>query len=403
MTSVWTYPWTFAADAVDDELAGLADAGVDALTVAGHYHSVQTLAPPRQGVADGGGTNPRDGAVRSLFESYPGGCHFTPDPAYFEDTDVCPPVNDSGVDGRDAFGLVADAATDNGLDVNAWTVCLHNSRLGSENPDYRIESAFGDAHDHAFCPSHPAVRAYYGGIVRSLRDYGVARIDLESIGFPNVLHGHGDGFGHLKNHVVSSDVGELLLSQCFCDGCRVAAADHEVDFDAARSLVRNLLQDVLRGPTVEPPSVADLVARYSELGSLFSFRGSIVERFVGQLDEASGAVPLHYYLADGLGYVPSAAEPAGVRLGRLSAHLDAVTAICYTDSPGTARERIQQARAVFDGPVHAGVTLDPDVVETEAEFRAVVRAARDATTGELDVYNYSLMGDEQVAWLAAVT
>ena len=103
------------------------------------------------------------------------------------------------------------------------------------------------------------------------------------------------------------------------------------------------------------------------------------------------------------GVVPSAVEPAGVNLDALSAHLDGVTAICHTDSPETARERVREGRAAFDGPVQAAVTLDPDVVPNEAAFREVVLAAREAATGDLAVYNYSLMGDEQVAWLTGVT
>lgn len=400
MTVVWTYPWAFAPATIDDELAELAEMGVDGLTVAGHYHSIQTLLPPRTDTAREPSRG--DGTGRGVFASYPGGCHFEPDPEYFEATSLDPPVNDSGPDGRDAFGLVADAAGDHDLDVNAWTVCLHNSRLGAANPDYRIESAFGDAHDHALCPSHEAVRAYYAGVVGNLRDYDVARIDLESIGYSTALHGHGHRFGHLKNHVVTTDAGRVLLSQCFCEGCRAAAAEHAVDFDAARSLVRDLLRDGMRGPTAELPPLDELADRYEPIRSLLSFRAAVVERFVRRLAAASGPVPLHYYLADGLGYVPSAVEPAGVRLESLGDHLDSVTAICYTDSPETARERVGRARAAFDGPVNAGVTLDPAVVPDEAAFRAVSLAGRDAATGGLEVFNYSLMGETQVGWLDRV-
>lgn len=389
MTTVWTYPWAFGVDNVDDDLARIADAGVTGVTIAGHYHSVQTVLPH----------SPDDG----VFESYPGGCHFEPSPRYFRETDIHPPVNDSAPDGEsDAFGLVARTARECGLDVNAWTVCLHNSRLGAVNPEYRIESAFGDPHDHALCPSHPAVRTYYEGIVRSMEAYGVDRIDLESVGFPTAFHGHGDGFGHLKNHAVTSNAGQLLLSQCFCDGCRAAAADHDVDFEAAEQLVRELGTEALTGPTSEPPPVDELADRYGAFRQLLSFRAAVVERFVRRLAAATDDVALNYYLADGLGYVPDAVASAGVDLEQLGPHLDAVTAICYTDDPGTARERVRLAREAFDGPVHGGVTLDPAVVDTRTEFEAVVAAVRDLITGDLQVYNHSLLGAEQRQWVAGL-
>lgn len=389
MTTVWVYPWAFSPDGVEDDLAALREAGVTGVTVAGHYHSIQTLLP----------TQGTDG----VFQSYTGGCHFEPDPGHFSETALDPPVRASHPGGgRDAFGMLAEAATEQGMDVNAWTVCLHNSRLGADNPRYRIESTFGDAHDHAPCPSWPAVRSYYEGVVRSLRDYGVARIDLESIGFPTAFHGHGDRFGHLKNHVATADADRWLLSQCFCDGCRAAAADHEIDFDATRALVRDLARTVLGGPATELPSVQELVSDHEKLRSLLSFRAAVVERFVCRLADASGDVPLHYYLADGFGYVPAAVRPAGVRLGRLEEHLDSITAICYTDDPETARERIRRARSAYDGPVHAGVTLDPESVATERAFRTVTAVARETATGELGVYNYSLLGETQREWVRAV-
>jgi hypothetical protein len=387
MTTIWTYPWTFAPDTIDDELDALQDAGVTGLTVAGHYHSIQTLLPRCD--------------AHGIFDSYPGGCHFDPDATYFEDTAIEPPVNDSSPDGeRDAFGMVATAA--GGLEVNAWTVCLHNSRLGATNPQFRIQSAFGGTHDHSLCPSWPAVRAYYEGIVKSLCDYDISRIDLESIGFPDVFHGHGDEFGHQKNHVIDSDAGHFLLSQCFCDGCGAAATDHPVDLKGARTVVQYLLKETFRGSVSTLPSIDDLLNHYDELQSLLSFRTAVIERLVRRLDAASSDVPLHYYLADGFGYLPATVEPAGVDLERLDSVLDSITVICYTDDPDVARDRIQRARTVFDGPVHAGVTLDPDVVQTEDEFLTVAKTAQEAATGDLAIYNYSLLGDERAQWLRTV-
>jgi hypothetical protein len=48
------------------------------------------------------------------------------------------------------------------------------------------------------------------------------------------------------------------------------------------------------------------------------------------------------------------------------------------------------------------VTLDPDVVATEDEFLTVAKTAQEAATGDLAIYNYSLLGDERAQWLRTV-
>lgn len=386
MTRLWTYPWSVVGDGPAASMAALAGRGVDGVALAGHYHSVQTIEPR---ASDG----PR-------VQSFPGGCYFEPDPTDFEGRAIDPPVVDvPGVE--DPFGAATTAATDAGLGVRAWTVCLHNSRLGDANPDYRVESVFGDAHDHAPCPSHPEVRAYYAAVVRSLSAYDVDAVDLESVGFPGALHGHGADFGHSKNHAVTTPAGELLFSQCFCDACRAAAADH-LDVSAARERVRELVRRAAAGPGERLPELSALVREDPLFDRLFAFRASVVEDLLAALADASGSVPLNYYVADGFGATPGGGWPAGVVLNRVGEHLDRVTALAYTADPDAARARVRALQSLFDGPVDVGVTLDPAVVDARETFEAVVTAARSVADGELYVYNHAVMTDEHADWLEAV-
>ena len=171
MVAVWSYPWRLLSQQPDTTRGELAELGVTGVNVAAHYHSIRTLDPR---------------SSDTLFESYEGGCYFTPDSKHFADTPIDPPVND--IDGHpDPFADVVERLTDGGIDVNAWLVCFHNTKLATENPEFRVESAFGDAHEHAFCPSNPEVHAYFEGVVRSLADYDISAINLESDRFPERL------------------------------------------------------------------------------------------------------------------------------------------------------------------------------------------------------------------------
>jgi hypothetical protein len=385
MTHVFAYPWTLHAHDPAAVFDRLGTSGIDGVSVAAHYHSVQTLDPRGPG---------------ATFRQFPGGCFFDPPASWFAETPIDPPVNE--VDGdRDAIGPILDAAADRGLDVGAWTVCMHNTRLGTENPEFRIQSSFGESHDHALCPSHPEVREYLAAVVGALADRDVSRIDLESLGYPGALHGHGRQFGHAKNHALSSATGRTLLSQCGCDACRDAAADHRVDFEAALEEVRSLCRDSLAAPADPHPEFEDLVEGSDHLRALFEFRASVVADLVDRLAAASGPTPLNYLVADGLGRGPTDGRPAGVDLSRLSG-LDSVTALCYTEEAAVGRSRVERLRRTFDGSVHAAVTLDPAVTPGRRQFEATTAAVRESLSGALFVYNHSLMTDAHREWLADV-
>lgn len=383
MPALWTYPWTLHHDGIDDSCERLANRGIDAITVASHYHSVRSIQPR---------------SPDALFSAYEGGCYFDPGGA-FDDVPIEPPVNRVG-SWDDPLAAIVDGAHDHGLTVNAWTVCLHNTRLGSTNPRYRIESAFGDAHDHSLCPSHPEVRDYFAAVVGSIRERTVDGIHLESLGFPSVFHGHGSGFGHDKRQAVTTDAETLLLSQCFCDGCRAAATSHSVDLDAARTRVRELLQRPLTDPTVSTPPAHDLLNSEPVLDDLLDFRAAVVERLLERLVDAAGSTPLNYYAMESYGSTPSDLSLAGVRTDVLEMYLDRVTGFCYVADPEIARERLTSLERAVGLPIDAGVTLDPAVIDGRERFSDLVDGIQSVIDGSLSVYHHSLATETHLDWVA---
>lgn len=384
MPTIWTYPWTLKSEGVDAACERLSAMGFDGLNLASHYHSVRGLQPR---------------LPDAMFERQAGGCWFDPTPEEFAGTPIDPPVNRiAGSD--DPLAEIVDTASDHGLDVNAWTVLMHNSRLGSGNPAYRVQTAHGDAHDNILCPSHPAVREYYASVVRSIVDRGVAEVQLEGLGYQSVFHGHGSNFGHDKRMVLTSETEDALASQCFCDGCREAATDHPVDLDAARERVRELLAESFAAPHTDPPVLGALVAEDPILAELFDFRATVVTQFLKRLREAAGDVPINYFAGNGfVGSQNESAWSAGVRFPDIEPLIDRATAICYVGAPEAAVSQARTLARNLDVPTDAGITLDPSIIDSEEQLRSIVDALRDTVPGQIAIYHHSFLTEAQLGWL----
>lgn len=385
MTTLWAYPWTLHREGLDDACERFIECGIDGINVASHYHSVRSMQPR---------------SLDDLFRAYDGGCYFDPGDA-FDGTPIVPSVNRVG-SWDDPLAAIVDGARDHGVTVNAWTVCLHNTQLGANNPDYRIESAFGDAHDHSLCPSHPEVREYFAAVVSSIRDRNVDEIQLESLGFPSVFHGHGSEFGHDKRQVATTDVETLLLSQCFCDGCRTASRSHPVEFDAARARVRELLQRPFADPTVSMPSPNDLLNAEPLLDDLLDFRATVIERLLERLADAAGSTPLNYYVMEAYGSTPSDLSLAGVRTEALETYLDRVTCLCYVSNAEIARERLMTLNRTVDREIDAGLTLGPNVIDRREQLADLANEIHSVIDGSIAIYHYSLASERHLEWIADV-
>lgn len=374
----------FGLEAAFEELARI---GADQVNLAAHYHSIRTLTP-------------RNGLT---FGSYPGGCFFDPPSIQSESSPIDFSIND--VPGMtDPLADIIQVANNYGVGVAAWTVCLHNTQLASENPDCRPVDAFGNEHTQGLCPSNDAVQRYLTDVVESISEYGVERIDLESIGFPSMLHGHGEGFGHLKNFGVTTDASRALISQCFCTACRESAAKFGIDPDLAAELVRDLSERVASPNESGESGVSsptDLFERHSELRSLQTVRCRTITELVPKLAEASGTIPLNYYVADGLGRGVDDGLTAGIDLTELGSHLDLVTALYYSNDPAKLDGRVQRIRARTCLPTEVGVTVDPSQFDNRRRWLKAVDHALAENPARFNVYNYSLMTDRHVDWLRA--
>jgi len=227
-TSVYSYPWDVADESVDAFCRNAREQlGVDTISLAASYHAAKLILPH----------NPR----RKVYYPEDGSLFFRPDPAAFAASPIQPHVAALAIE-QDVLAALCQGAEKAGLEVIAWTVCLHNTRLGSAYPEYAPVNAFGDPAITYLCPAQPAARAYVRALAGDLaRRYPLKAIQLEAAHHMPFVH----GFHHEMQQVRVTPALQLLLGLCFCPACLDLARLHGVDGDRVRRYVAGDIQSRL--------------------------------------------------------------------------------------------------------------------------------------------------------------
>src|SRR5919112_1631828 len=198
-------------------------AGVGGLTMAVAYHDARDLFPH----------NP----TRKVRYLEGGAVFFRPDESRYEGLRLQPRVAEL-VHTSYPLGEVCAAASERGMQVNAWAVFLHNDRLGFVDPECATQNAFGDRYLTDLCPSNPEVRAYASTLASDIGRFEVSTIFAESLHF----HGLAHGYHHERYFEELGTMGIYLLGVCFCTHCLAAARRAGVDAEAAHRSVRDGLE-----------------------------------------------------------------------------------------------------------------------------------------------------------------
>jgi hypothetical protein len=225
----------------------------------------------------------------------------------------------------------------------------------------------------------------------------VSEIELESVGFPSVFHGHSMKFGHDKRQVLTGPSKEWLFSQCFCDGCIAAADSAGVKMERAKERVQKLLEKELKDPSVMTPSLGTLIASYPELSDLFAFREMIVEKLIETITQAAPDTDLTCYTRAPDDHWHG--WPSGITPTLLDRHVDRIKPLCYVEDPRTARDWLRYYDRLVDCSIDAGITLDPTIIRTEDELRTMVETLAPVVDGQITVYNHDLMSDAHLNWI----
>jgi hypothetical protein len=386
---MFVYPWDLAEEGADTVTQRLRDAGINTVALAASYHAGKFLRPhgPRHRVIF-----PDDGTV-----------YFRPTLDRYRETPLRPAMNRL-VEEQDGFADLGKRRRTTGLDIAAWMVGLHNTRLGTQHPTYVARNAYGDPYYYSLCPSHPEVRAYLVALVTDFAStYDAQYVILETPGFLPYEHGFHHEFGLVPPDPWSS----ILLGLCFCSRCadRTRATGLDAVHVAAR--VREALDAFYGHPILPHPAdgqathwfLADLLAD----GELAAYLRARVDTVTSLVQEVRSALPAHVRLS----VIPSVNQPLGLSwlegadLARLSEHADIVEVLGYRTDPGEVAADVWWARCRLGTRAQLHVAVRPAYPDSPdpANLLAKVGAIRECGAEGISFYNYGHIRLGHLAWV----
>lgn len=388
-TGMFVYPWDVADEGVDAVAGRLRDTGITTMAVAAGYHAGKFLRPhaPHNRVIF-----PDDGTV-----------YFRPALDRYRETPLRPAMNRL-VEEHDVFATLGARRGATGLDVAAWIVGLHNTRLGTAHPEYVARNAYGDPYYYSLCPSHADVRAYLVALVGDFTaTYEVQYVILETPGFLPYEH----GFHHEFSLVPPDAWSSLLLALCFCPGCTRHAGTQGIDGDRVASTVRAALDAFYAHPTLPHPSegqathwfLADLL-QSPEIATYLRMRTDLVTSLVR---EVRAALPSPVRLS----VIPSVNQPLalawleGASLPQLAEHAHIIEILGYQTDPGDVGADVWWARQRIGPRTMLHVALRPSHPDThdEANLHAKVQLIRASGADGVSFYNYGHIRLGHLAWV----
>ncbi len=383
--SMWVYPWDVQDLSADRVVAELREAGLDTISLASSYHAGRFLQPRSP--------------VRKSYYPEDGTIYFEPTPDRWAGSRIKPSVAPVIREGGDVLGDLVRRRDAGDLRVAAWTVCLHNTRLGLLHPEAVTRNAFGDPNYFSLCPSHPDARAYVTALVADLSaTYRPDVIELESPSFMGFAH----GFHHEKDGVGLLAEDDFLLSLCFCPACLARAAKAGVDGEKARVTVRRWIAEACeravpapRWPDF-PESALDVFARHPEVHEYVRWRfepvTTLLQAMREETDPATKLVLID--LKDGwLG---------GCDIVAAAKALDGIILCAYDMRPDQVAGLVRSGRAALGPDKILGTAFRvfyPEMTGA-ADLAARAAAARRAGVDSINFYNYGLIPKARLDWVS---
>jgi hypothetical protein len=170
-----------------------------------------------------------------------GGYFYLPDAQFYADTHVKPIVA-TWVRGRQTLEKAVAACRQRGLKLRLRISGLEIGRIAEKYADAAAKDAFGDAAVETLCPASADVRGLLRGTIREFVErFGPDAIELADLRY------HSGALGH-RGLAIGFDPGIgflAILSLCFCESSRQAAAERDIDTEAAARWARITLDKVL--------------------------------------------------------------------------------------------------------------------------------------------------------------
>lgn len=377
------YPWCFAEEGCTQLVRDVRQLGVRRLYVVSSYHAGFFLHPhsPQQ-------------KVRLLED---GVVYFRPDEKMWSESRIQPIVSKL-CESSNLFGEICDATVAAGMEMSAWTVCLHNTRLGLRHPECTIQNVYGDPYPHALSPGHPDARAYVVALVNDLAsNYPLHSVLLEAPDYRARAHGAPwvSGHHHERNGVHLRELEEALLSVSFNPADVQAAETAGVDVVTVRDAIRAHLDHYFQQAPEIPQQLPETLAEFCELVPALA----AYETYFRRTEESL------------LTELRQVVESRGVKLG---GGPGPVTEMVFVSPYGEPVERVAEITQTAHQQLTSGQQLvvalrlgftSPGMgtaIVSETQLRQFVKTAYLNGADSVAFYNYAEAPRRSIDWIGSV-
>lgn len=357
----YAYPW----DAMDDERAAphASELGVDVVALAATYHATRVVTPLHPS--------------RRVLDVPHSAAYFPLRPEAWRTRRVKPRAPE-WMASSESFNDAAQRFEAQGLAVVAWVVIAHDDDLGATYPELAVRNAFGEPYPYSLCPSNEEVRSYCGLLLEEVMATTSSRgVVLEACGAIGVDHGS----VHDKSDMAAlSETERWLLSLCFCQSCRLALSDANLDpLDLAQRVRLALSGPVASMDSALGPDLALRLANF-RAGLSSTLRTELTVRVRAVRPDAT--VTAHASTSPwATGSFPALGNTESVT------RLTSVVANCWNET--TAEDELTGMRELVRGKANLGAYVRADRVagdpaQTIEHYRAL-------GVNELHLYHLGLL------------
>jgi hypothetical protein len=399
--------YVFALDLRDEGLETVLDnlqrrGGLSGVTMAAAYHHSRDVFPH----------NPH----RKVVFLEGGSVYFHPTASRYAATRLQPHVAEMARE-TDWLARLVAAARAAGMRANAWTVFLHNSRLGFLHADCAPRSAFGDPMLTYLCPAHPDVRAFACALAVDVASHGVDAIELEALSYMPFDH----GYHHERSFIRLTPDVRFLLGLCFCSACLGRAHQAGVDGERVQHHVRALVEPVFQSARHETEETDVQAERWraelgGEFGRFLDMRAETVTSLVAEVTEAvhrvASGTRVHFLDPSGatIGYATgrptgglatSIGWRDGIDLAAIARACDGLGVLAYFAEPDRFRREVESYATLLPPGRDLLVLLrpmQPDVASPD-ELAAKLRILGELGVERIGFYHYGFARLESLDWI----
>lgn len=371
---MWAYPWDMIDKGPAQAVNELVDIGIDRVYVAANYHTVESFSThnPKQKI--------------TFAES---GAYYQPSGDYGS----LAPVTNPEMGEDDWIARIGEAVEDSSLEMNAWVVGCHSTKLGMEHKELTLESSFGDRLVFGLCPSQPAVQQYLTSMLTDLDEYPFEDLMLETFHY---FHGSGWSWHHDKFHTDIGELGEFLLGLCFCDACHARAESEGVDVESARRQTREAILALGEGELDPETDMREWIEKHESVQAMVDIRKDTLTDLYRELIDVTDANIGPFIGMKGI----DRSWMHGLDLESLDGMVDFFTLMSYRPETSAVIETYERALDRVSGTeVRPGLLPGHPIVDSKETAIDQIVALDEAAATETVIYNYGLLPKRNLGWV----